>query len=224
MAEVEKIADILDKKIAKTAKRPKPFKYEIEEAKQLVDKNGTLHAGGMPRGHVTKRKLEQLTVAKAVNQRIMAHADELLNAALSLAKGQQVLMCIVTEGTGKNRKRYHEMVTDPELIKQYLDWEEGIGDAESPDDDNHYYYITTKSPDMRAIQYLFDRALGKTPDKLEVVGGFFTQNELTIKVVGSQHDVINLGDESVSSPAEPRADAERTPGPGDQDPQSPASS
>lgn len=152
---------------------------------------------GRPVGSVSKKTLEQRKVQAEINQRIMQNADKLFNAALSLAVGQQVLMVVVTEGEGKNAKRHHEMVTDPEIIKQYLDWNEGIGDNNDPSDENHYYYLTTKPPDIRAIDSLMNRGLGKAPDKLEITGGFFSKTELTVKVVGSQHerDILDIGED-----------------------------
>lgn len=151
---------------------------------------------GRPKGSLSKKTLEQRMVQAAINQRIMMNADKLFNAALSLAVGQQMLMVVVTEGEGKNAKRHHEVVKDEEIIKQYLDWNEGFTD-EGPGDDNHYYYLSTEKPDIRAIDSLMNRGLGKAPDKLEITGGFFSKTELTIKVVGSQHerDIIDIGED-----------------------------
>lgn len=209
------IGKVIDKKIGKIGKSGKPIKGEDGR----INNGGARIGGGMPKGKITRKRLHQLEVQKAVNQRIMAHADELLNAALSLAKGTQRLMVIITEGEGKNRRRYHEVVTDEETIKQYLDYEEGINDADNPDDDTHYYYLTTDKPDVRAIDMLMNRGLGKAPDKIEITGGFFMQNNLTVEVVGSKHADLEITDDGqITIPGEPTTESEdsdlTSPGPG----------
>lgn len=175
MTEPESIASTLDVKTEKLKKRVKR------------GKNGGARPGaGMPKGYVTSKKLEAIRVRNAFNQRIMQNANRLFNAQMNLAVGEQALYVIITEGTGKNKKRHHELVTDHKIIEQYLDWEQGIGTNENPSDDEHYYYLSTKPANNMAIDSLLNRALGKVPDKLIVEGGFFSENKLTIEVIGER--------------------------------------
>lgn len=127
--------------------------------------------GGRPKGSKNAETLEREAVAKAVNQRILTHADSIVNAQLALAKGQTYLYRIDETGEGKTKKREHVLVTDPEEIKQVLDEAEGNGVV-----DEKYYYITTKDPNNMAIDSLFNRAIGKAADKLEVSGTILNAN------------------------------------------------
>lgn len=190
MSEPTKIDEIIDDKLD-------TLKNESSDDTSQPKHGGARENAGRPKGSKNKATLEQQKVKEAFNQRVMLHADRLFNAQMNLAVGEQVLMVKVTERNSKGNviRTYHEQVTDVELIKQYLDYEEGINDTESPDDENNFYYLTTKSANNQAIDSLLNRALGKAPDKIEVEGGFFNQPELTIKVVGSNHDDIHIGED-----------------------------
>lgn len=158
----------------------------------LENKSSGRHGGarpnsGRPKGAISKANRDVKESKKLFIQRITKHVDELFNAQLSLAKGEQVLMVAITTGEGKNKKRTHEIVKDEETIKQYLDWEEGFEDSENPGDDNHYYYLTTRPANNMAIDSLLNRAYGKATEKVEFEGGFFKDTELTIKVIKADH-------------------------------------
>lgn len=226
MAEPTQVKDIVEEK--------KECKYKdcdglIDDYK--CDKCGKAPMGGKrpgagrPEGRLDDKTLEQKKIQEKVNQRILRHADKLFNAAMSLAVGTQKLIVIISEGEGKNKKRRHEIVDDEEIIKQYLDYNEGINDTESPNDENHYYYLTTEKPDIRAIDSLMNRGLGKAPERLEIHGEFFNRNELTIKVVGDRHDFIDISNDGQISERseESGANSEQHSESSDKDSESPAS-
>lgn len=192
MAEAEQIGDILDSQYENSKNVSSD-----EGNEKLVKKHGGAREGaGRKPGGYNQKTLDQMKVKEAVNQRIMNWADRLINAQMSLAVGEQVLMVRVKDrnSEGKVTRVYHEVVEDIELIKQYLDYSEGSpGAAESPHDEDHYYYLTTRPANNQALDSLLNRALGKAPDKLEVSGGFFDQNSLKIEVVNSKHDDLDIG-------------------------------
>lgn len=214
MAEPTAISSTIDKKSEKLKK-------------DSVAKNGGARPGaGRKPGRYNQKTLVAMKIRDAFNQRVMLHADRLFNAQMNLAVGEQYLFVRITEGEGKNKRVYHEVVTDRELIKQYLDYEEGIGDNDSPNDDSHYYYLSTKPANNMAIDSLLNRALGKVPDKLLIEGGFFNQNKLTIEVVNEREIIEQEGDpveaEVITAPAEegpteteggPEAEPEAVPSP-----------
>lgn len=162
-------------------------------------RGGARPGAGMPKGHVTKRVKERQIVKKAFLDRVAKHADELFNAQYSLAIGERVLMVQITEGEGKNRRRYHEIVDNKEIIKQFLDHEEGINGAESLDDDKHYYYLTTRPANNLAIDSMLNRAFGKAPEKIELEGGFFKDTELIVKILKADDGAADTNPETGTS-------------------------
>lgn len=169
-------------------------------------KNGGARPGsGFPRGKLKKKTLEQMKVKAHAEQRILNWMDRLLNAQMQKAIGEQALFVKIKERDSKGKviRVTHERVSDEETIIQYLDYEEGDGD--SPHDEDHFYYLAMKPADNQALDSLINRGIGKSPDKIEIEGGFFNQNKLIVEVVGERQnpdDVENDG-QTVVSPAEP---------------------
>lgn len=156
---------------------------------------GARPGSGVPVGYKQKKTLEARKVQQAFIQRIMAHADRLFNSQLNLAVGEQVLMVKVTERgpNGGVKSVHHEMVTDKETIREFLD--EADGSPTTLGNDDEWYYITTRPANNMAIDSLVNRALGKVPDKLEVTGGFFNRTKVEVEVVDSNHGTIDIGDD-----------------------------
>jgi hypothetical protein len=130
--------------------------------------NGGARAGaGRKPGGVNQTTQERLARKQAMIDRIHRAADNLLNAQLNKALGETYLMRKVEEkdSKGKITKVYHEIVTDPDTIIEFLDG----GEAGTIDSDpDNYYYMTTKSPDNLALKDLLDRGFGKPDAKLDV--------------------------------------------------------
>ena len=108
-------------------------------------------------------KLEDIAVEEIENEfkkRVGHSAHKLLNAQMSLALGTQTLYKVVLGVDEKGKPcRKHVMVTDDEEIRAYLD----DPDLTNGDD---YYYITTKQPDLAAINSALDRLFGKASTKI----------------------------------------------------------
>ena len=90
----------------------------------------------------------------------MRMADRLLHAQMSLAEGCSYLFRI--EDGGKDGKRKHVLVTNPDEIQAYFD-----GDDDSR---QGYHYVTTDKPNNEALKDLWDRVFGKPSQALEVTG------------------------------------------------------
>lgn len=182
---------------------------DIEPINELLDnkldslKNESKHGGkrkgaGRQKGSMNKATMDTKITKRRFQQRVNQNADKLFNAQLDLAIGEKHLMVVRTEGTGKNRKRWTEIVENPDMIRQYLD-------DELMDDDEHYYYMTTKPANNQAIDSLLNRSFGKATEKVEFEGGLFKASQLTIKVVKSD------GSDRVGTDSEREAgDSERT--------------
>ena len=127
---------------------------------------GKRSKAGRKLGSKSKATLEQQKVLAAFNQRVMAKADALFNAQLSLAVGSIKVFRIDETGEGKNKKREHVLVTNEDEIKVLLDEHDGSNGTV----DGVYYYFSTVLPDNKAIEAMLNRAVGKAPDKHEVGG------------------------------------------------------
>lgn len=183
-------------------------------------KGGARVGAGRPKGKLDPHTLEQMAVREDFNQLTMRAATKLFNAQFGLAVGTQTLFVKYHVGSGKERKTVVETVTDEHLIKEYL-IDDGL--SLNADGDDEYYYISNNPANNNAIDSMLNRALGKAPDKLEITGGFFTKQEMTIKVVGSDHDIIDIGDDGQivgGTSADPVGET----GPSDESPQPPTSS
>jgi hypothetical protein len=127
-------------------------------------RHGGKRAGaGKKPGTKNKSTLEKEAVAKAFNQRVMAKADALFNAQLTLAVGSMKVFRIDEEGEGKSKKRVHTLVTDPDEIKALLDEHDGAAGVV----DGVFYYFSDVLPDNKAIDSMLNRALGKPKESVE---------------------------------------------------------
>ena len=133
--------------------------------------------GGRPSGRKNDATLEREAQLERLRQRVFEAFDPLINAQLSLARGISYLFKEDINDDGSKGKPI--LVVDPEEIRAYL--------AEDYNAlSTTYYYITTKAPENAALKDLWDRALGKPAQMLElppdadlgaVVGFVFTRNE-----------------------------------------------
>jgi len=130
-----------------------------------MGQNGGKRPGaGRKPGSKTKATLEKLKVQEAFNQRVMAKADALFNAQLTLAVGSMKVFRIdETEGEKGKTKREHVHVTDADEIKALLDEHDGANGVV----DGVYYYFSDVLPDNKAIDSMLNRSLGKPTEKHE---------------------------------------------------------
>lgn len=94
-------------------------------------------------------------MSAVVRQRILQNAERIVNAQLGLAEG-----CAFLFHRGKGAKAKTDVVTSPETIRRFLDGELS--------EDDGYYYIHTERPSNFAIDSMFNRALGKPVETMEV--------------------------------------------------------
>lgn len=147
---------------------------EIEKLKNKSVSDGRKQNGGArkgagrKKGGMNKSTKERLAIRKQFEDRIFHNADTLLNAALNKALGETYLIRKVTERDSKGKliRVYHETITDPRTIIEYLDGELEGGDPIS--DEDNYYYMSTKPVDMVAVKELYDRAFGKPLQKTDI--------------------------------------------------------
>lgn len=139
-----------------TVQTEKPLEEEISENKKTAVRKwgGPQEGAGRPKGKVSQKTLDKLKVLRAMKERIMRSADQLLNSQMNLAQGVSYLYVIRTNSKGFKEKP--ELITSQFTIEAYL-----AGELE--DEDNEYYYITTERPDNKALDSLFDRTFGKAP-------------------------------------------------------------
>ena len=129
-----------------------------------------------------------MEVKRKFVERVNKAADRLFNAQLDIALGEKFLMVRIPINDEKSKYKT-EVVTDPEIIAEYLD-DNGATLNNSGDD---YYYMTTRPANNQAIQSMLDRAFGKAPEKIEIEGAFFKANKLEINIVQKRNDddIIN---------------------------------
>lgn len=120
-------------------------------------KGGKRPNAGRKKGSYSQKTLDKMKVLDGMRQRIYKVTNRVFDAQLSSALGQQFLYRIHTNSKGM--KERPELIEDEYVIRAYLngDFEPG-GDQE---DKNDYYFITTKAPDTRAIDSMFDRGFGR---------------------------------------------------------------
>lgn len=135
----------------------------------VVPKNryGTTRGGprpnsGRPKGHLEPQTIEKNQVIEQFRQRVARNADRLLNAQLDLAIGEKYLMVKTITGKGKDRKTSVDIVTDVQIIKDYID------NPDALNSNTEVYFMTTKPANNFAIQGLLDRTFGKSTEKIVI--------------------------------------------------------
>lgn len=118
-------------------------------------KGGKKEGAGRPKGALNKTTLEQKLIKDEIHNRVLKSKGKLINSQFSLAIG-----CSYLYKVSKIGSKTPILVKDPKEIEKYFagDFDEGGSD---------YYFITTEKPDMKAIQDLWDRIIGKPVNILE---------------------------------------------------------
>lgn len=126
--------------------------------------------GGRPRGRKNDRTLKREEMLKHVQQRTMDVVDLLLDEQIHAARGQSFLFKVekyYEKRKDKNGKEVEvlkqkppELVTNQEEIRKYI--ENKIAHGELEDSEDTYYFITTKEPDTRTINDMFNRVFGRS--------------------------------------------------------------
>jgi len=122
--------------------------------------------GGRVKGFITAATIEKRKEEAAVNSVLLSRAKEIAAAQLMPALGQQYIFKLEEEinDKGKIISREHVQVDDPSEIASAL----GFIAAGGVDPQGVYYYITTKEPDWRAAEAIFNRIFGKAREQVDV--------------------------------------------------------
>lgn len=116
---------------------------------------GAREGAGRPKGSENEDTKRRRLASSLFKDRVAKHANKLFNAQLDKAVGEKFLFVKRTINAGKKNERTEtEIVTDPEIIKQYLD------DELNQQGDDDFYFISTKGADNYAIESLLNRAFG----------------------------------------------------------------
>lgn len=128
------------------------------ENKKIKSKWGGKREGsGRKEGSRNVNTIEDNMARDEMRRRVIKSKDALMNSQMNLAKGCQLLFKIMKTGDKP------VLVVDQEEIEDYL-----AGELENT---KIYYFITTKVPDNKAIDSLFDRTFGKAPQTVDVTSG-----------------------------------------------------
>lgn len=134
---------------------------DIESMKEIQTKKwgGAREGAGRPTHSKNSDVAEREEAARQFKQRVAKNADRIFNSQLDLALGEKYLMVIRTTGKGAKAKRETSIVTNPDLIKRYLD-------EDLEDTDEEYYFMTTKPANNMALDSLLNRSFGKAEEKI----------------------------------------------------------
>ena len=122
-------------------------------------KNGGARPGaGRKKGGKNPATLSREEALRQFRERVQDATSHLQRAQMGLAVGSQYLFKKV-KGT-----------EDPILVKDVWEIEAYLrGDYEGGKDT--YYFMTTKDPDNRALDSLFNRTYGKPQDSIDITSG-----------------------------------------------------
>lgn len=124
--------------------------------------------GGRKNGSLSIARKMELRQKQVMDKMIYNKTAPLVRAGMISAMGQNFVYRIDEERDSKDKliSRKHVLVTDADEIANALDQiEEGGQDPEEK-----FYYVTTKEPDIRAIEMLLNRAYGKPKESISVEG------------------------------------------------------
>lgn len=123
-----------------------------------------------PRISATNREKE--IILNQYKQRVLLNVDPLINAQLTLAKGQTFLFKITKTKTpsGQWQRGRATRVTDEMEISMFLDGQLATGsDPDDTKDPNPvYYYITAQEPSLQAIDSMLDRTFGRATQSVDI--------------------------------------------------------
>lgn len=134
---------------------------KIRQSNLNSDKQDGRKNNGRKAGSMNKTTMESKLAKKAFIERVNKNVDKLFNSQLDLAVGEKYLMVVKTIGKGSKQRRETSIVTDPDLIKEYLD-------EELDNTDEEYYFMTTKPANNQALDSLMNRSFGKATEKVDL--------------------------------------------------------
>lgn len=150
--------------------------------------------GGRPKGSKNPETIKREAVMAAYRNKVLEAADILFQKQLHLATGQTYLYKIEKElQVGpKGGKKYvssrPKLVTEKWEIEAYLMGKTEEGDIDDESDPNEtYYFITTKDPDSRTIDSMFDRVDGRPTQRTDITTTGESLNPVLIKFIDADN-------------------------------------
>lgn len=154
-------------------------KKRLSEIRAEAGRKGGLASKGVLHPNTIERTLHREAMARAIRPHSQKITDALFQAGLG-----QAFVYRLDHGSNKPVQ-----VTDPEEIRYALEHiglngnmypgqgnmvttEVPLTDPETGEDKTYlrhqYYYISTKEPNVKALEVLLERGYGKVPDKIEL--------------------------------------------------------
>lgn len=160
----------------------------IEKLNHKPIRGGARPGSGRPKGSKDPDTLDREEAARQFRERVAKNTHKLFNAQLDLAVGEKYLMVTHTNGKGSRAKRETTIVTNTDLIKQYLD-------EELDDTDSDYYFMTTRPANNQALEGMLNRTFGKAPETLDVTSNGETISNLVALPIkkSDDYDADDLG-------------------------------
>ena len=126
-------------------------------------RGGARPNAGRKQGTMNPETVDKLRALEVYKERVRQNADTLFNAQFSIAVGCSFLFVVKTiiSKDGKQTRMKPELITDSGTIIKYLN-----GDFDN--NDKEYYFISTKEPDNKAIESMFDRTFGKAQQSIDL--------------------------------------------------------
>jgi hypothetical protein len=114
---------------------------------------------------MNRATLYRKAVGEALTQRILSDASALYLAQRTLAVGS--LRVFRIDERSKGSKATHTLVTDPDEILDLLNEHGGPDVSDGGAINGKFYFFSTVMPDNRALDSLFNRALGKPMEHIK---------------------------------------------------------
>jgi len=128
-----------------------------------MPRGGARPGAGKPKGCKHKKTIQEEIALAEYKQEILRNMGPLVRAQLNSATGLTVMLqrkMVKDKKTGKfERTGELVQVKDPERVKNLLE-----GDCVG----NNWYYITTKDPNVKALEDIFSRVFGKPKEQFDL--------------------------------------------------------
>lgn len=135
---------------------------KVDSLKGKSKRGGSRPGAGRPKGSKEPQTIEREATLKAYRSRVCRQAERLLDAELVVAQGCSYLYR-KPKSAPKGEPRKAELVTDPEVIRKFID-------GELDHDELDWYFITTERPDTGTIRGMFDRTFDRPAQRVAVTG------------------------------------------------------
>lgn len=169
---------------------------EIEESFVGV-LGGARPGSGRPPGSLNKKTLEMKEARDEYKQKVFAVADRLFLTQFNTAIGNSYLIKLEFEEDeeGKRQVSSPKIVEDPHEIMEYLVHVNNDAQLNTEDQvelNEAYYFITTKKPDMKALEDLLNRGFGRPTQEIDVKSGGKALQGNQINFIDASGGVIKI--------------------------------